>query len=507
MTLPPLGPSVKLNALAQLIALAMLVSAPPASAQQPSSGNAQPPSGASSGNAQPQQPAATPTLAAQQPPRIPQKPLPVIDVALRGELHFMLKFAHDDVQKYYYDPHYHGVDIDALYKQLDPKIDHALTLSQGFTLVEYFLNSLDDSHTRFIPPDRTLRESRGFAIQMVGDKCFVTRVRPKTDAAAKLHPGDQVIAYDGFNVERSSFDMMQRYYSMNTMPGVILVLKSPDGKVRTEQVKYEIVKTQNFYNEAGAPNDEHWREIRNEELAAEYSKGRIVEYAEVAVWKRPDFLISDTQVADLFRASIHQYKALVLDLRGNPGGDAETLKEMVGHLFDHDVTIATLIARKPEKPMIAKSRGGQVFRGKLIVLVDSASASAAELLARVVQLEKRGIVIGDKTAGAVMEAKEHDESVGADRVTAYGFEITNANLIMADGKSLEKVGVTPDILMLPTADDLASGRDPVLAYAMTQAGQQTSPEEAAKLFPFKWAPVRSDEIAPISSTSAVPVRP
>jgi C-terminal processing protease CtpA/Prc len=448
---------------------------------------------------------ATQAPAGQQPLHIQQKPLPVIDLALRGDLHFMLKFAHDDIQKYYYDPHYHGVDIDALYKQIDPKIDHAVNLSQGFTLVESFLESLDDSHTGFIPPQRTARESDGFRLSMIGDKCFVTQVRPKTDAAAKLHIGDQVIAYDGFNIEHSSFDMMMRYYALNTMPGVILTLKSPDGKVRTEQVKYEIVKTQNLYNWADAGNDEYWRELRSEEIDAEYSRGKIATSPQVAVWKQPNFDLTDTNVADGFRGKVNSSKALILDLRGNPGGDIEALKEMISHLFDHDVTVATLVARKPEKPMIAKGRGS--FKGKLIVLVDSESASSSELLARVVQLEKRGVVIGDKTAGAVMQAKVREEQVGADRVTLYGFQISDAELIMADGKSLEKVGVTPDIVMLPTASDLASGRDPVLAYAMTQAGQQTSPEEAAKLFPFKWAPVRSDEIAPISSTSAVPVRP
>jgi C-terminal processing protease CtpA/Prc len=360
-------------------------------------------------------------------------------------------------------------------------------LSQGFTLVESFMESLDDSHTGFIPPRRTARESEGFEIAMVGDKCFVTRVRPKTDAAAKLHPGDQVLAYDGFNIERSSFDMMMRYYALNTLPGVILTLKSPDGKVRTEQVKYEIVKTQNIHDWTDAGDDEYWRELRLEELDAEYSRGKIIGSPEVVIWKQPDFDLSDTNVADGFRGKVNASKTLILDLRGNPGGEIDALKEMVSHLLDHDVTIATLVGRKPEKPMVAKGRGS--FKGKLIVLVDSESASSAELLARVVQLEKRGIVIGDRTAGAVMQAKVHDESVGADRVTMYGFEISNAALIMADGKSLEKVGVTPDVVMLPTAGDLANGRDPVLAYAISQAGQQVTPEEAAKLFPFKWAPV------------------
>ena len=138
--------------------------------------------------------------------------------------------------------------------------------------------------------------------------------------------------------------------------------------------------------------------------------------------------------------------------------------------------------------MIAQNHG-QKFTGKLIVLVDSGSASAAELLARVVQLEHRGTVIGDRTAGAVMESIIYIEKQGFGTIILYGFSVTEANLIMSDGKSLEKTGVVPDQLLLPTAADLAAGRDPVLAHAAELAGMKLDPVEAGKLFPFEWPPL------------------
>ena len=100
------------------------------------------------------------------------------------------------------------------------------------------------------------------------------------------------------------------------------------------------------------------------------------------------------------------------EMRGDGGGRTDTLKDIVGYLFDKDIKIADRVGRKESKPMTAK-RQGKPFTGKLIVLVDSGSASASELLARVVQLQHRGTVIGDKTAGAVMESRVYGDQLGS----------------------------------------------------------------------------------------------
>jgi C-terminal processing protease CtpA/Prc len=61
-----------------------------------------------------------------------------------------------------------------------------------------------------------------------------------------------------------------------------------------------------------------------------------------------------------------------------------------------------------------------------------------------------------------------------------------ADIIMTDGKSLEHAGVVPDTVMLPTPEDLAAGRDPVLAHAIGLFGVQITPEKAGELFPVEW---------------------
>jgi C-terminal processing protease CtpA/Prc len=73
-------------------------------------------------------------------------------------------------------------------------------------------------------------------------------------------------------------------------------------------------------------------------------------------------------------------------------------------------------------------------------------------------------------------------TAGIDKEIYYGASITNADVIMSDGKSIEHVGVTPDETILPTAEDISKGRDPVLSRALQILGVQIPPEVAGKIF-------------------------
>ena len=119
-------------------------------------------------------------------------------------------------------------------------------------------------------------------------------------------------------------------------------------------------------------------------------------------------------------------------------------------------------------------------------MIDSESGSASEIFARVMQLEKRATVLGDRSAGAVMVSRYYPRQIGLDVVAFFGSSITEADLIMTDGKSLEKIGVVPDETILPSADDIAAGRDTVLARAAALLGAKLDAAEAGKMFPFEW---------------------
>ncbi len=213
---------------------------------------------------------------------------------------------------------------------------------------------LNDSHTFFIPPSRPVRVEYGFRVQMIGDRAFITRVRPGTDAESKVHPGDEVIAYNRYTVDRASLWKMNYYYSrLAPQPGSVLVLRDPAGQQREVKVDAKVQQQKRMLDLT--QGSDIWQLIREEENADHQVRQRYVETGDLMIWKMPGFFLNDGEVADMFNIA-RKHKALVLDLRGNPGGAIVTLEQMLGSLFDHDVKIADRIGRKELKPQITANR-------------------------------------------------------------------------------------------------------------------------------------------------------
>lgn len=408
----------------------------------------------------------------------------------RGRAHDMLNTIKDSVKKNYYDPNYHGVDIETRFKAADEKLKQATSLGQAFGIIAQAVIELEDSHTFFIPPSRAASIEYGWQMQMIGDKCYIVAVKPGSDAEAKgLKPGDEVLTIDGHKPTRAVLWKMQYlYYTLRPQPSVMIAARKPGGQPQELEVRTKIEQGKRILDlREGRGGSEYWniiREIQNENRLNRhrfYSIGK-----DLMIWKMPQFDLSESEVDDIMgKANKHQ--ALILDLRDNPGGYITTLERLVGYFFDHDIKIADVKGRKELDPILAKTRGDKMFKGKLVVLVDSKSASSAELFARVMQLEKRGVVLGDHTAGAVMLSKTYDFEMGTDTSITFFASITKADLIMSDGKSLERTGVTPDEVQLPTAADLAASLDPVLSHAASLVGVELKPDKAGGLFPIEWA--------------------
>jgi carboxyl-terminal processing protease len=400
----------------------------------------------------------------------------------------MLELISKDVRAHYYDPEFHAVDWGAKVAEAKNKIQKETSLGMAYAHIAAALDSLNDSHTFFLPPRRPIRHDYGFQSAMVGDRCYITRVRPGTDAETQgLKPGDEVLSIQGYRPNRDTLWKIDYLYKvLRPLPELRLELRDPAGRERQVAVKAKVAELRRVTDLTPMNGMDMWNLIRDSETEAHRMRIRSNPVGDdVLVARLPIFFSDQPEVEGLMNKA-RRYQGLILDLRDNPGGAIDTLKYLVGGVFDHEVKIGDRKGRKELRPEIAKSRGRSAFAGKLVVLVDYHSASASEIFARLVQLEKRGVVVGDRSSGSVMEAKRYDYHLGSDTMIFFGASITESDLVMTDGKSLESNGVTPDELNLPTAADLAAGRDPVLAYAAARLGAQLTPEDAGKMFPFEW---------------------
>jgi len=398
----------------------------------------------------------------------------------------ILHTVHDDVRKNYYDPAYHGLDLDQRFLVAETKLGNAANLNYAMAAIAGAVTALNDSHTYFLPPSRPWTHDYGWRMQAEGDTdCFITAVRPGSDAEKKgLRPGDQLVTVAGFSALREDVWKMEYVYSvLRPQFGLRLVFRTPDGSIRQLDTMAEL-RSQKW---------EPWNWEEQVLNAIHRHQPRTVEYGKQAVfYQLPDFAF-DPDLANGMLDKIRGHEALVLDLRGNPGGYVVFLTRFLGGMFDHEVKIGDRIGRKPMNGSVTKSRGDKTFQGKIVVLIDSRSASAAELFARIMQIEKRGTVVGDRSSGMVMESKVYPHQVlNSSGALHYAVSITDANIVMSDGKSLEHTGVIPDERIVPSAADLAAGRYPALVRAAELVGIKLTPEEAGKIFPVRW-PAETDE--------------
>jgi len=394
----------------------------------------------------------------------------------------MLNAAKEDLKKNYYDPTLRGIEIDAHFKAAEDQLKAATTRDQLIIIVAQSVLALDDSHTFFVPPSRAALVRYGWEMKMVGDDAFISAVKPGSDAETTgLKVGDTILAVDGFRPTRDNiWKMYYRYYALTPARSIRLVVQSPGEQQSKElNVPAKILRTANV-TDWGKLFVQYLRERRD------VGEDRYVEVdKDLFIWQMSTFSTSDTHV-DSMMGKASRFKTLILDLRGNGGGYVKALERLGGYFFDRDVKIFDEKFRRETKPSTAKSRGSSIFKGELIVLVDSESASASELFARLIQIEKRGTVIGDRTSGSVMVSKFFDHKTGVGSILYFGTRVTVADAIMTDGKSLEKIGVTPDVVMVPEGADLAAKLDPVLAHAAKLAGVKLDPAKAGALFPKEW---------------------
>jgi carboxyl-terminal processing protease len=155
--------------------------------------------------------------------------------------------------------------------------------------------------------------------------------------------------------------------------------------------------------------------------------------------------------------------ALILDLRWNVGGLAVQLQKLAGVLLG-EVPLGTLQNSHGSELLLATKPARRVD-GPLVLLIGPATGSCSEILAAAVQDYQRGRLIGRMTNGSTLVAQGFRlPDGGVIQVPVSDFRTTR-------DQRIEGAGVTPDIRVMPTLDDVRAGRDVAVERALALLGQ------------------------------------
>jgi len=313
--------------------------------------------------------------------------------------------------------------------------------------IQGVLSTLDDKNTGLIEPDiaKILDEDSSGSFEGIGatvrinqdNKLEIVRPFPGQPAdKAGVKAGDIVLEVDGRSI--AGFSVYE----------AVAVIRGPAGTT----VKLTIVRT-------GEPEPLEFAVTRSK-IAIPIVQSKMLE-GDIAYVSLFDFSApaADQLQSELETLLAKQPKGLILDLRDNPGGYLQQSLQVADLFLD-----AGVIASEKDK-----NGEGQTFRSgpngiaqdiPLVVLVNAGSASASEIVAGALQDRGRAKLVGETTFGKGSVQLPHKLQDGSE------LRVTIAHWFTPDGRQIDGKGLTPDIPVPLTEDDVTAARDPQLDRAV-----------------------------------------
>jgi carboxyl-terminal processing protease len=310
-------------------------------------------------------------------------------------------------------------------------------------------DSLRDGHTSFLTPDEAKRRQEtsfagiGVLLSRPQDNQppLIAEIFPNSPASTSgLKRGDRIIGVDGQDVSGQQ---------------VAEIAQLIRGQANT-QVRVEVRRL-------SSPQPLQFT-VRRALVQVDQVIGRQVPNAPIGYLKIRQF--GDATMVDQVLGILDQgrqrgLRGWVVDLRGNPGGSLSAVIATAAGFFDptHPV-IGYQVDRQRRQTALDMQPLNLLNGASLVVLVDHDSASGAEIFAAALQEAKVGTLVGSKTAGNVGVATQiamPDGSV---------LQVTEQRFVSPGGAQLDGVGVTPDVVVDLTDEDLENDRDPQLGKAL-----------------------------------------
>jgi len=152
-------------------------------------------------------------------------------------------------------------------------------------------------------------------------------------------------------------------------------------------------------------------------------------------------VVKDVQKAIIEHKS--KTKAIILDLRNNPGGLLDQAVGLVDLFVDSGNIVSQKGRKESDKQVYSANSNNTVTKVPLVVLVNGGSASASEIVSGALQDHKRGVIIGTKTFG------KGSVQVVLPITQTEAIKLTIARYYLPSGRTIQAVGVTPDIEVFP----------------------------------------------------------
>jgi len=162
----------------------------------------------------------------------------------RGNSQSMLKQIKEDLTKNYYDPTFHGMDVEKTFSEASERLKAAKTVGEASAILADTLLRLDDSHTKFYPPERLTRVEYGWSAKMIGDAAFVSWVKKGSDAERKgLAVGDRVLAWNRFEPTRANLWQI-KYVYRHIRPQQLqrVIVRKPAGSEQSIDVESDVLE-------------------------------------------------------------------------------------------------------------------------------------------------------------------------------------------------------------------------------------------------------------------------
>jgi carboxyl-terminal processing protease len=322
--------------------------------------------------------------------------------------------------------------------------------------IKGLVNSLEDPATVFLDPDETEEfesVSQGKYFEGIGaelgyENGQIIVVSPLEGSPAKeagIRPGDYILKVDDYELTSNDtvYDAVAKIRGEAGTEVVLTVLHSGE----TEPVEITIVRS-----EITIPSMSLEYVGSNDSIAL-LKVGRFTEasyQAWVNKWKE--------NVEEINSSGVNR---MILDLRGNPGGYFDAAIYAGDDFLKDGFVIAKQRDARDRIQEFKSTKGGFLQDIELVVLVNSGSASASEILAGALQHSERAQIIGETTFGKGTAQKIFDLRDGS------SLHLTILRWLLPDGTQIERENsVTPDIEVELTNDDFIKGEDPQLDKAI-----------------------------------------